>query len=67
VHRAEYVPPRTLRADEWSWEDDVEFDVDDDGEEWIPEDWYERAHTPDVSYPIQETITHWMRIPEVPK
>jgi hypothetical protein len=65
--RAEYVPRFSIPAENWCWDDYFDdFDTDDKGDDYVPEGWWERALTPDVGYPVSESITHWMPIPTPP-
>lgn len=64
---AEYIAPRAVLADDM-WEDtsDDWFDIDEQGNSWVPTGWYETSETADERVYRQMPITHWMPLPEIP-
>ena len=55
---------------EWTWETDG-FEYDEELDAYIiPEGWWEYKHyngDDEYNHPIDDTVTHWMPLPEPPK
>lgn len=60
----------TTEDSTWNWETDG-FDYDEKLDAWIiPEGWYEYKHylgDDEYNYTIDDVVTHWMPLPEIPK
>ena len=67
---AQYIPPKTVLSedflnDEYS-EGCEEYDEENDCY-WVLEGWFEYQTIPDVSWKIDDTVTHWMELPRPAK
>jgi hypothetical protein len=62
--RAAYAGPKSLEADLES--DFGEYDEEADTY-WCPEGWYEQNEYEETHWQVDETVTHWMPLPEPPK
>ena len=55
---------------EWNWYD-LDFNYDEENDCcYIPEGWWEYRHYNDddvFNNPIDDEVTHWMPLPEIPK
>lgn len=64
---AEYVAARSQDADNFDLDTpDDWFDVDESGQSWIPEGWYETSETAEERRYIDIPVTHWLPLPEMP-
>jgi hypothetical protein len=64
---AEYIAPRTQTGDDFI--DDTPddwFDVDESGQSWVPEGWYETSETAEDRVYRSIPVTHWAPLLELP-
>lgn len=71
ICKAIYIPPETYREDsgfDWDWDVCNAYNEERDDYEIEP-GWYERIHNWDEygSVGINDTVTHWMPLPEAPE
>ena len=53
---------------DWTWED-VEMDYNEETDQWIiPCGWWEYRHYGEcLNFAVDDKVTHWMPLPELPK
>jgi len=68
---ADYIPHRTILAEDYLCEDafDCEWlDYDQENEcEWTPEGFYEFTYEGEINHFLSNPVTHWMPLPPKPR
>ena len=70
ITMAQYVPPKTLLAEDFLSEEAMGTDFPEYDEEkdcyWAPGGFYEWQYVPDQNWFLDENITHWAPLPLLP-
>lgn len=69
IELACYIPPRTVKAEDYLSEEAEgcsEYDEENDIY-WVIEGWFEDSWESDMNWQLNQTITHWMPLPEIPE
>ena len=66
VEIAEYIPPRTILAENYFNSEAEGCDEYDEEKDcwWVKEGWYEASWTADTNWALGYTPTHWMPLPQ---
>lgn len=69
IETAVYIPPRTVKAEDFLSEDAEGCDEYDEESDiyWVTEGWFESSWESDTNWKLNQTITHWMPLPKIPQ